>query len=118
MTITERRVGDVVILDLNGKMTLEGGDTLLKEAVDDLLRRGFRKIVLNLRDVPYFDAFGFGEIVRSYANTERLGGRLSLLGPLSKRVRDWLEITKLAVIFQIYDRDEDAVRSFMEEAKT
>jgi anti-sigma B factor antagonist len=111
MQIEERIVEDVTILDLRGKMTLGEGDELLKDKVNSLVSQGHKKIVLNLTDVPYIDSAGLGEIVRTYTTVSRQQGKLKLLN-VSKRVYDLLVITKLLTIFDSYDTEEDAVRSF------
>ena len=53
MQIEERAVGDVVVLDLKGKITLGEGDELLKDKVNSLVNQGHKKIILNLADVPH-----------------------------------------------------------------
>lgn len=111
MEIEERRAGDVMILDLNGKMTLGGGDELLKDKINSLVSQGHKKLVLNLALVPYIDSAGLGEIVRTYTTVSRQGGSLKLLG-LTKRIADLLSITKLLTVFETYDNEADAVRSF------
>ena len=111
MQIEERIVDDVTILDLKGKMTLGEGDELLKDKVNSLVSQGHKKIVLNLESVPYIDSAGLGEIVRTYTTVSRQQGKLKLLN-VSKRVYDLLVITKLLTIFDSYESEEDAVRSF------
>src|SRR4051812_26718768 len=111
MQIDQRAVGDVVILDLKGKITLGEGDELLKDKVNSLVNQGHRKIVLNLADVPYIDSAGLGEIIRTYTTVSRQGGRLKLLG-LTKRITDLLSITKLLTVFETFESEDDAVRSF------
>lgn len=111
MQIEERTVGDVVVLDLKGKITLGQGDELLKDKVNSLVNQGHRKIVLNLADVPYVDSAGLGEIVRTYTTVSRQGGSLKLLN-LTKRITDLLAITKLLTIFETFEAETDAVRSF------
>jgi anti-sigma B factor antagonist len=111
MEIAERQAGDVTILDLNGKMTLGEGDELLKDKVNSLVSQGRKKLVLNLASVPYVDSAGLGEIVRTYTTVSRQGGSLKLLG-LTKRIADLLSITKLLTVFETYDTEADAVRSF------
>jgi anti-sigma B factor antagonist len=76
MQIQERTVGDVVVLDVKGRITLGEGDELLKDKVNSLVNQGHRKIVLNLADVPYIDSAGLGEIVRTYTTVSRQGGSL------------------------------------------
>ena len=111
MQIEERTVGDVVVLDLKGKITLGEGDELLKDKVNSLVNQGHKKIVLNLADVPYIDSAGLGEIVRTYTTVSRQGGSLKLLN-LTKRITDLLAITKLLTVFETFDVEADAVKSF------
>jgi anti-sigma B factor antagonist len=116
MKIDERRVGDVVILDLKGKITLGEGDELLKDKVNSLVNQGDKKIVLNLAEVPYIDSAGLGEVVRTYTTVSRQSGSLKLL-KLTKRITDLLSITKLLTVFETYDSEDEAVRSFSASAK-
>ena len=116
MQIEERSAADVTLLDLKGKMTLGEGDELLKDKINSLAMQGRRKIVLNLADVPYIDSAGLGEIVRTYTTISRQGGQLKLLN-LTKRIEDLLSITKLLTVFETYDNEADAVRSFSSSAR-
>ena len=116
MQITERSVGDVMILDVKGKITLGEGDELLKDKVNSLVNQSQRKILLNLADVPYLDSAGLGEVVRAYTTVSRQGGSLKLLN-LTKRISDLLSITKLLTVFETFDSENDAVRSFSASAK-
>ena len=116
MQIEERNVGDVVVLDLKGKITLGEGDELLKDKVNSLVNQGRRKILLNFGDVPYVDSAGLGEIVRTYTTVSRQGGSLKLLN-LTKRITDLLAITKLLTVFETFDSEGDAVKSFSSSAK-
>jgi len=111
MQIDERVVDDVTILDLKGKMTLGEGDELLKDKINSLASQGHKKLVLNLEAVPYIDSAGLGEIVRTYTSISRQGGKLKLLN-VSKRIYDLLVITKLVTIFDSYEDENEAVRSF------
>jgi anti-sigma B factor antagonist len=111
MQIDERVVDDVTILDLKGKMTLGEGDELLKDKINSLASQGHKKLVLNLEAVPYIDSAGLGEIVRTYTSISRQGGKLKLLN-VSKRIYDLLVITKLVTIFDSYEDEAEAVRSF------
>ena len=116
MQIEERNVGDVKVLDLKGKITLGEGDELLKDKIHSLIGQGFKKILLNLEGVPYIDSAGLGEIVRTFTTVSRQGGRLKLVN-LTKRITDLLSITKLLTVFETFDNESDAVRSFSASAK-
>jgi anti-sigma B factor antagonist len=116
MHIEERAVGDVMVLDLKGRVTLGEGDELLKDKVNSLINQGQKKLVLNLADVPYIDSAGLGEIVRTYTTVSRQGGSLKLLS-LTKRITDLLSITKLLTVFETFESEQDAVKSFAGSAK-
>ena len=116
MQIEERAVGDVTVLDLKGRITLGEGDELLKDKVNSLLNQGQRKLVLNLSDVPYIDSAGLGEIVRTYTTVSRQGGSLKLAN-LTKRITDLLSITKLLTVFETFESEADAIKSFSASAR-
>ncbi len=111
MQIHQRTIGDVTIIDLQGKITLGEGDELLRDKVNSLIQQGHKTLVLNLAEVPYIDSAGLGEIVRTYTTVSREGGALKLLN-LTKRIKDLLAITKLLTIFETFDTEADAVKSF------
>jgi anti-sigma B factor antagonist len=111
MHIEQRSVGDITIIDMSGKMTLGEGDELLRDKVNSLIQQGQKRIVLNLAQVPYIDSAGLGEIVRTYTTVSRNGGSLKLLN-LTKRIQDLLSITKLLTVFETFESEADAVRSF------
>ena len=117
MNIEERVVGDVVVLDLTGKITLGDGDELLTDKVNSLLNQGRKQIVLNLAQVPYVDSAGLGAVVRTYTTVSRQGGSLKLVN-LTKRITDLLAITKLLTVFETFDDEADAVRSFQAPARS
>src|SRR3954464_7905555 len=116
MQIDERTIGDVLVLDVKGRITLGEGDELLKDKVNSLVNQGQKKLVLNLAEVPYIDSAGLGEIVRTYTTVSRQGGSLKLLS-LTKRITDLLSITKLLTVFETFESEQDAVKSFAGSAK-
>jgi anti-sigma B factor antagonist len=111
MQIEERVVDDVTILDLKGKITLGEGDEVLKDKINSLLLQNRKRILLNLAEVPYIDSAGLGEIVRTYTTVSRQGGQLKLVG-LTKRITDLLSITKLLTVFETFEQEADALKSF------
>jgi anti-sigma B factor antagonist len=111
LSIKDRLVGDVTVLDLSGKITIGEGSVQLREAVRKLLDDGNKKVLLNLGDVSYVDSSGIGELVSSYTTTNNNGGHLKLLN-LTKKIQDLLMITKLLTVFETFDNEQDAVASF------
>jgi anti-sigma B factor antagonist len=111
MKIDERTVGDVTVLDMQGKLLIGEGDELLREKINNLVESGKTKILLNLGDVPYMDSAGLGEVVRCYTTVSRKDGKLKLVN-LTKRLQDLLSITKLLTVFETYEDEGEAVKSF------
>ena len=111
MKVDSRDKGGVTILDLKGKMTLGEGDELLKDKINSLIQQEKKQLLLNLEGVPYIDSAGLGEIVRTYTTVSRQGGKLKLLN-LTKRITDLLAITKLLTVFETYETEDQAVKSF------
>ena len=111
MQIDERVVGEVTILDLKGKITLGEGDEALKDKINSLIHQNRKRILLNLGEVPYIDSAGLGEIVRTYTTVSRQGGQLKLVN-LTKRITDLLSITKLLTVFETFDSEPEALKSY------
>jgi len=112
MHISERAVGDVMIVDVSGKITLgDGGDIVLKDKMQSLVHQGKKKVLLNLADVSYVDSAGLGEIVQAYATMNKNGGALKLVNT-TKRIKDLLSITKLLTVFECHDSEADGLKSF------
>jgi anti-sigma B factor antagonist len=111
MTIQERVVGSVTVLDLNGRLVLGDGDTLLKDKVHSLVFQGRKQIILNLGGVAYVDSSGLGALVASSVTGKNNGGQIKLVS-LTKRLQDLLSIAKLLMVFDCYDSEEEAINSF------
>jgi anti-sigma B factor antagonist len=109
--MVEKLVSGVIVLDLRGRIVLGPETEALRERVKRLLEAGHSRIVLNLEDVDYMDSSGLSTLVSSYASARKQGGELKLL-KLSKHVHDLLLVTKLSTVFEVYDRLDEAQRSF------
>ena len=111
MQIEERVVNEVTILDLKGKITLGEGDEALKDKINSLIQQDRKRILLNLAEVPYIDSAGLGEVVRTYTTVSRQGGQLKLVN-LTKRITDLLAITKLLTVFETFEAEPEALKSY------
>jgi anti-sigma B factor antagonist len=111
LNIEERQAGDVTILDLDGEIRIGGGSTELRSAIRRLAADGKKKILLNLGRVRYIDSSGIGELIASYTTVQRDKGQLKLLN-LTEKVQDLLVITKLLTVFDVYEDESEALRSF------
>ena len=106
-----RRMGDVSVIDLAGRITLGEGSGLVRSSIKQLVNSGQKSILVNLKDVSYIDSAGLGELVGSYATVTNMGGDIKLLHPQSK-VHDLLQVTKLYTVFVAFDDETEALRSF------
>jgi len=111
MKANSRQVNGITIVDMNGRITLGEGSTVLRETVKDLVGKGQKKILLNLGNVTYIDSSGIGELVSAFTSVRNQGGDLKLL-KLTKKVHDLLQITKLYTVFDIKDDETVAVQAF------
>lgn len=109
--LTSRQVGDVTVLDAAGRITLGEGASQFRDTIRDMISKGQKKILLNLSEVSYIDSSGIGELVSGFTTVTNGGGQLKLVG-LSKRIKDLLQITKLYTVFDVYEDEAEAVRSF------
>jgi anti-sigma B factor antagonist len=111
MKFSIRKAADVDIVEIEGKIVLGEGDTEIKKAVDDLIKQGAKKVLLNLARVPYLDSAGLGEVIRCFTALRKSGGNLKLMS-LNKRIIDLLTITQLINVFDWYDDESVALASF------
>jgi anti-sigma B factor antagonist len=108
--ISVRQSGDVAILDLRGRWTIDGGE-FLNRHLQRLVGDGVRKILLNLADVTQIDSSGVSSIVRMRNSLRREGGDVRLLHP-SKHAMDMLRVLHLPDMIPTFDEENLAVASF------
>lgn len=106
-----RQVDGVTVVDLSGRIVLGEATTTLREALQNLVSQGQKKILLNLSDVSYIDSSGLGALVSGYTTLTGQSGQLKLLN-LTKKVQDLLQITKLLTVFEVFSDEATAVQSF------
>ena len=109
--LTTRQVGDVTVIDAVGRITLGEGASTFRDKVRELVASGNKKLLLNLGEVSYIDSSGIGEMVSGFTTVTNQGGVVKLLN-LTKRVKDLLQITKLYTVFEVFEDEATAVRSF------
>lgn len=111
MTLQERQVGDVTVVDIHGRIAVQDGASALRDTLEQLVRQNRTNIVLNFADTPYIDSTALGEMIRAYTTLKRRGGALKLVN-LTRAIHDLLQVTNLLTIFDTFAGEQDAVRSF------
>ena len=109
--IEERIVGQVTILDIAGRLTIDHAAERLKDKINSLVSQQRTRLLLNLKNVPYIDSGGLGQLVASYGSVMKAGGVLKLLH-VGGRNHDLLSITRLVTLFETFDAEAAALQSF------
>ncbi len=115
LKIGVRESAGVVILDLNGRITIGEEAASLRDTIKEHADAGQKNILLNLADVSYIDSTGLGQFVGSFATVTSKGGQLKLLN-LTKKVQDLMQITKLITVFESFSNEAAALQSFSSTA--
>ncbi len=111
---SSRMYGKALILDCNGRIVFGEETALLRTQVKELLEQA-PQVVLHLSNVHYIDSAGVGELVRLHTSARMANKTIALAG-LTGRVRDVLQITKLATVFAIYSTVQEAVEALNAQA--
>lgn len=114
LKLTTRTVNDILVVNCDGRIVFGEESAELRDTVKKLLTQQ-RQIVLNLGGVSYIDSGGLGTLVALYTTAHNGGGAIKLSN-LTQRVGDLLQVTKLLTIFEVFDTEEEAIRSFREGA--
>ncbi len=111
LQISIRTSGDVTILDLRGRSTIDGESELLDNRLRKLIANGVRRVLLNLTDLTQVDSSGVGVIIDTYVSLKDQGGDLKLLCPRG-RVREVLRVLRLLEIIPYFENETKALVSF------
>jgi anti-sigma B factor antagonist len=111
LSINERDVEGILILDLQGRIVAGESAGALRERANKAAAGEISNVVLNMKGVDYIDSSGLGTLVGAHSTLNNAGGALALMN-LSKRSAELLILTKLATVFRIFDDEKAAVDSF------
>lgn len=111
MTFPVRTREGVTILEPSGKITIGRGDIALRDTVDEVLAAGSNQVIVDFRRVTRMDSSGMAELVAGYKRITESGGQMKLLR-LPSNIRDVLSITQIAQVFEIFEDEDDALKSF------
>jgi anti-anti-sigma factor len=103
--------GDVTVLHLNGRLVLEDGDSVFRDAVNDVVAENRINLVVNLAEVTAIDSAGIGVLVGRFLSVRRRGGDMKLAN-LTARSHRVMTITQLLDVFDCFDSVDEAVAGF------
>ncbi len=111
LRMTDRQVGGVDVLDIEGRIVLGEESNAFREKVKGLLAAGKKNIILNLAQVGYIDSAGLGTLVSTFHSARSQGATLKLVA-LGSKFKEVLQVTKLMTVFDTYDTEAAAIASF------
>jgi anti-sigma B factor antagonist len=111
MNVSARKVGDLTILDLSGKILGGAESDPLRRELERVLDRGDWKLLINLTDVPWMNSAGLGILLSAYSRMKDRGGQVRFFG-VGERVRGILKTTKLLTVLDVLDDEEAGIRGF------
>jgi anti-sigma B factor antagonist len=107
-----RRVGDVVVLDLSGRLVFgQGAPHTLRELVREQIEQGSKNILINLREVNYTDTGGLGAMVAVLATVTNHGCTLRFCEAKGS-VLEVLRMTRLDSVLKVSDDETTAIGAF------
>lgn len=109
--MTDRDVTGITVIEIEGRIVLGEESNSFREKVKGLLAAGKKKIVLNLSNVSYIDSAGLGTLVATFHSARSQGATLKLAN-LGAKFKEVLQVTKLMTVFDTYDNEAAAVKSF------
>jgi anti-sigma B factor antagonist len=109
-SLNTRKAGDVVIVDMSGRLSIGEAVLLLRTTMRRFIEDGSLKFILNLGNVNHIDSAGLGELITIYTSTRNRGGDVKLLN-LDKKAKDLLQMTKLLTVFDTYNDEAKAIES-------
>ena len=114
LRMSTRTLDGALVVDCSGRLVFGEESASLRDTVKKLVVQS-PKVVLNMREVNYIDSGGLGTLVSLYTTARNAGGAVKLAN-LSQRVGDLLQVTKLLTIFEVFDDEEKAAKSFSKDA--
>ena len=112
MTVQERRHGDVSVLDISGRLVLGDDDGMVRFVVRNLLSLGRRQFIINMAGVMDLDSCGIGELAAAYVSAVKQGGEMRFIH-VGRYTDKLLNISRLLTVFDVYQSEDEAVRSFI-----
>jgi anti-sigma B factor antagonist len=95
----------------SGQITLGEATSQFRNTLRDLVKKGDKKILLDLGSVTYLDSSGIGELVGTFTSAATAGSTMKL-ACLPRKIYDLLQITKLITVFEVFEDEATAVKSF------
>lgn len=111
MKMDEKASGDVIVLQLSGKIMGGPDASLLNDKLHELIEAGKTKVVVDLGSVDWMNSSGLGILIGGLTTMRNSGGDLKLAN-ITDRIQSLLMITKLLTVFETFETIEEATGTF------
>ncbi len=111
MVTSVRRFGELVVLDIEGKILGGSESDGLRQELKQCLEAGERQLLVNLSGVPWMNSAGLGILLSVYSRMKEREGIVRFFG-VRERVRGILRTTKLLTVLEVFDDEETGIQSF------
>ena len=107
--VSARSEGDAIVVALRGEIDLNNSPELRGELFTLMGRQPPKRVVLNLREVPYMDSSAIAVLVEVLQKVRKAGGKVYLT-TLQPRVQGLIEIARLGTIFNVTKDEAEALK--------
>ncbi|MBI5708983.1 MAG: STAS domain-containing protein [Candidatus Eisenbacteria bacterium] len=111
MGVRRKQVRSIVVLYPRGSFFGDTETDDLQKAIMDEAGAGNTRLVLNLAECQALNSIAIGVLMRGYANYKGRGGEIKLCG-LGKRIKDLFTMTKLIMVFDHHETEDEALAAF------
>ncbi len=111
MSIRRKQYESVVVLYPKGSFFGDQETDDFQKALMDEAASGNTQLILNMKDCEALNSIAIGVLMRGYANYKGRGGHIKLCC-LGKRLRDLFTMTKLIMVFDHHESEEQALAAF------
>ena len=111
MKIKERTRDGVAVLEMSGRLMGGPDAEAFDEVLKTLIHEGCRNVIVNMEKVRWVNSTGLGILISGYTTLKKSGGELKLL-KVSDRIENIFIVSKLYTVFESYQDEDEAIRSF------
>jgi anti-sigma B factor antagonist len=109
--LTKYADGAIAVLEPKGELI--GGDETddLRHSIEELIKEDNKKLVIDLAKVHYLNSSSLGLLAWAHTNYTKRGGKI-VLADVEKNIQNIFVITKLSLVFDVYQGQREAIASF------
>ena len=114
MNIKQNSAGDIMVLNLSGKIMGGPDHEKFQSEIKSLINAGHVDVLLNLSKVSWVNSTGLGILVSAFHTLKKNGGQLKIC-EVSDRIDNILNVTQLKLVFETFDEQDAALASFKQD---